>query len=349
MTIVVLILFLVTLITSRLVKDNKEYLSKRYTNIVKGIFLVFVFIRHFLQYKLQFSNEWIDTIGIKISNNLSQLIVVMFLFYSGYGIMESVKAKGDKYINNIPKKRILTTLINFDIAVIIFIICYNIFIARSLSIKKIILALVGWTSFGNSNWYILCILILYFISYLSFKAFKDNKKRLISILFGTLLYTGIMSFYRDPYVYNTAFCFAAGIAFSMYKNEIESWIKDKEILSLVYLITFYIIAYKLRANIIWYHIHSILFALIIVITSRKVQIKNIILEWLGKNLFPLYIYQRLTMMLLNKIMYMRNNPYLFFAVAFISTVIIAFIYSFIGFIINKLKNKIKEKRIKVTA
>ncbi|MBR3153013.1 MAG: hypothetical protein IKF52_05395 [Clostridia bacterium] len=341
MTIIILILFLIILITAKPVKYNEEYLAKRYTNIVKGFFIVFVFIRHFLQYKLQFSNEWVDKIGIDFNKKLSQLIVTMFLFYSGYGIMESTKNKGKKYIDNIPKKRILATLINFDIAVIIYIIVYNIFIAKSLSIKKMLLALIGWRSFGNSNWYILCILILYFIAYLSFTSFKDNKKRIISVFIGTLLYTSIMKFYKDSYYYNTAFCFVAGIAYSMYKNKIELWIKNRELITFVYLSVFYIIAYKLRANMIWYHIHSVLFALVIVVASRKINIKNKGLEWMGKNLFPIYIYQRIPMMLLNKSSYMRENPYIFFIVAFILTLMIAFIYNIIRLIIDKIKNKIE--------
>lgn len=43
----------------------------------------------------------------------------VFLFYSGYGIMESIKNKGEKYISTVPKKRILNVLVNFDIAVLI--------------------------------------------------------------------------------------------------------------------------------------------------------------------------------------------------------------------------------------
>lgn len=52
----------------------------------------------------------------------SQLVVVMFLFYSGYGVGESFKRKGDGYVKSMPRHRILATLLNFDVAVIVFIL-----------------------------------------------------------------------------------------------------------------------------------------------------------------------------------------------------------------------------------
>ena len=43
---------------------------------------------------------------------MGQLVVVMFLFYSGYGIGESYKKKGVNYVQQMPVHRILTTLLN---------------------------------------------------------------------------------------------------------------------------------------------------------------------------------------------------------------------------------------------
>ena len=48
------------------------------------------------------------------------LMVTMFLFYSGYGVFESIKKKKEKYINTIPKRRFLKTLINFAIFYIFY-------------------------------------------------------------------------------------------------------------------------------------------------------------------------------------------------------------------------------------
>ena len=72
------------LVPARITSKNDKYLDKNYTNIIKGFFLLFVFTSHLTQYKLPFSNEWYDTIGLKFNAKLGQLMVTMFLFYSGY-------------------------------------------------------------------------------------------------------------------------------------------------------------------------------------------------------------------------------------------------------------------------
>ena len=56
----------------------------------------------------------------------------------------------------------------------------------------------------------------------------------------------------------------------------------------------------------------------------------------------LWLFQRLPMMVLNRNEFMRENPYLFFIIAFIATIGITFIYNFL----LKMVNKIKEKNIK---
>ena len=71
-----------------------DYITKEQCNNIKGIFILLVFISHSLQYidKAGYVNDNIlDVIFTKCSSVMGQLIVVMFLFYSGFGIMESVK------------------------------------------------------------------------------------------------------------------------------------------------------------------------------------------------------------------------------------------------------------------
>lgn len=338
MTIILLIFFLFIVITSRYKKHNEEYLSKEYTNKIKGIFLFFVFISHFISYKIVLSKGIVDTVGVKFIKTLGQLMVTMFLFYSGYGIMAS--SEKENYVKNMPRKRILSTLINFDFAVIIYMIASKYFITHKFSIKKLGLALIGWDGFGNSNWYIFCILVLYIISYLSLKSFKSKKHALLSMYIGTALYTIILTFYKESWWYNTAFCFVLGSTYYVYRDKIEKFLTGRELLSFVYTIAIFIVTYHLRKSLIMYIVNTMSFVLIIVLLTRKINIKNALLYWMGKNLFPLYIFQRLPMMFLVNYEYMRNNPYVFFGLVLVSTAVIACLYNLIMFIIKKCISKI---------
>lgn len=338
MTVILLILSLFVIMTSRYTKTNMEYMSKDHTNIIKGIFLCFVFMSHFKSY-VTMETPYIDTLGVSFIQKMGQLMVTMFLFYSGYGIMESVKNKKDAYINAMPKHRILPTLIHFDIAVLIYMFLTIGLGMDTFNFKKMALSLIGWSSYGNSNWYIFCILILYFIAYLSLKSFQGNRARLIAILSGTILYTLVFQWSRPAYVYNTAFCFVLGTAYSMYKKEIELWIDNKELISFIYLLAIFIVAYHFK-NIMWcYYLSTISFVLLVVITTRKIKINNVVLRWVGKNLFPLYIFQRLPMIVLGRVDYMQNNPYIFFICSLIITVAITVVYNFAVRISNYMMEK----------
>ena len=136
------------------------YLKCEQATVVNGAFVMLVFLRHFKQYILCESHDrifWI-TEGI-----LEQLIVTTFLFYSGYGILMSLIIKKD-YLQKLPK-RIMKVWLQFAIAVCLFLFL-NIFTGNVYSIPTIIFSFTAWESVGNSNWYILAIMVLYFLFYI---------------------------------------------------------------------------------------------------------------------------------------------------------------------------------------
>lgn len=128
---------------------NNQYISRENSKKINGIFVMLVFFSHISQ-QVKLSNEWIDNYFTIIIYNIGQLMVTTFIFYSGYGIYESIKKK-DNYVDLMPKKRILSTLIKFDVAVIIYVILGYI-IGNKYSIKTILLSFTGWAAVGNSNY-----------------------------------------------------------------------------------------------------------------------------------------------------------------------------------------------------
>ena len=115
-----------------------------------------------------------DKLGGNVSRTLGQMIVVMFMFYSGYGIGESVKRKGMGYIKSFPKNRVLKTLLHFDVAILIYFIL-SLILELNYPSGQVALAFIGWTSIGNSNWYIFAVIILYVITWIAFSIFRKNK------------------------------------------------------------------------------------------------------------------------------------------------------------------------------
>ena len=128
-------------------KYYSDYLSFDTTNAIKGVFIALVFINHAIPYIHDSGYVFDDSFASKlflISNSfVSQWIVAMFLFYSGYGIMESIRKKGQEYVDSLPRKRILTTLVNFDIAVALFVII-SLFTPNNYTIKDYLLSFIVW-------------------------------------------------------------------------------------------------------------------------------------------------------------------------------------------------------------
>lgn len=313
---------------------NKDYISKDTANVVKGICIWLVFICHISQYIVRIPNlNLADELCFNLNGYLKQLIVVPFLFYSGYGVTLSIFRKGADYADKIPQKRVLSTLINFDIAVLFFLIM-NIVLGLELSLRQVLYSFVGWDSIRNSNWYIFCIIICYLISWASYKLARGNRSMLIAIWMGILFYTAIMYFFKGHWWYDTIYAYGAGAIFAVYNKQIVEYIKNHYNSTLFIGMLGFLIFYNapnyfsISANI-----SAVFLCGLLVLLTLKVKLKNFALEWSGKLLFPIYIYQRLSMVALATIYggeFMIQNRYLYIIFCLGITLVIAAIYNYNG-------------------
>lgn len=343
MTIIIMLLIFITLYKCEFVKEgiNEDYISIRTTKIINGIFVIFVFLSHSNGY-IAYSNSWIDSFGSLIILNIGQLMVTTFLFFSGYGIYESIKAKKQEYIDAMPKKRILSTLIKFDIAVLVFLIV-SFIVNIKYDIRTILLSFIGWEGIGNSNWYIFAIIFLYLITYIIFKFIKlnDNIKIGIVTLF-TILYMLLMSKFKESWWYDTVLCYPLGMWFSLYKSKIETKFNQKPNLiyiALIISIITFIFSFSFRENIYIYStIHITAFIACILLFSMKVKLNSGLLNFMGNNVFYIYIYQRVPMIILDKYNMYFENRYIFLILSFLITIGITIL-------INKINKALKNRKI----
>lgn len=74
----------------------EDYCSPKNTATANAVFSVLIFLRHAVQY-IEINNA-MDIPYTAIDRFLSQSVVVTYLFYSGYGIMESINKKKHDYV-----------------------------------------------------------------------------------------------------------------------------------------------------------------------------------------------------------------------------------------------------------
>lgn len=324
---------------------NDDFLSKHSTDAIKGIFIIVVFMNHIGEYYNVVGadlNAWYDKVFFLIPRGFGQLMVVMFLFYSGYGVMESIKQKGKGYVNSMPKKRLLTTIANFDVAVVIFVV-----VSFILGIKhsgyEILLSFIGWESVGNSNWYIFTVVVCYALTYVSYRL--NAKSMVLYACFLILVFAISMSFLKGTWWYNTIFAYAVGLVFSEHKDYGVSSMKLYYMKWILVIGSGFLVSLAIylffyghfkgeweQVGALVFNIMSSFFAILVVMMTMKIKIGNNVLMWLGLNLFPLYIYQRLPMMLLTELypeVLVASHPYIFLIICACATAIIAYSYKWI--------------------
>ena len=330
----------------------RDNLDRDQCNAIKGISIYLVLTGHMLGYitgcgqwnPYLFQNRLFSFIG----SFIGQLMVVMFMFYTGFGIMESLKRKGDEYIHAFPRKRILKVLLNFDIAVLAYLVLSLALCAR-VTAGKVALSLVGWESLGNSNWYICVILLCYVLFWLAFHPAMPWKRREVQLAVFSILIVAlaiVLSITRadKEWWWNKLMVVPFGAGVSIYRERLKDF-ADRHYRSMICCVLLllglhYAFFLALRfLRIPWpnpdcgvaFNIRSLLFAMAVVLATRKVKIQNPALIWLGANLFPLYIYQRIPMWGFKAVLgadFVYDHVLLYSVMCIVATIAIAWLYRF---------------------
>ncbi len=348
--IIIVLLFLVFyLVWAEYAKDgyHSDYIGKEQTAAVNGLFTLLIVVSHFVTYA-PMKNSF-DASYIELKKFLGQLVVTTFLFYSGYGIHRSIREKGRDYIKWIPWRRFCKVLLHFDTAVMLFVLVGTTLLSKEFKTEKILYSLVGWESVGNSNWYIFAVLSAYIITYISFMIFGEKGYGgVITATVLSLVFVVLMAQEKDTWWYDTFFCYAAGMWYSVLKEKIDALVQKTAWgywLSVAVCGMAFYITHANRSDMICYQLHGILFVLLIVLLSMKIKCTNKALIWLGQNAFWVYILQRLPMQVLRRYPEIKSQTYLYFVLCLAITILLAAGFAKLFSIIDKKLFSEKKKEI----
>lgn len=313
---------------------NHNYLSKEFTLNIKGIFVILIIFSHFVQY-VQLGGTYDDSY-LKLQAHLNQMVVAMFLFYSGYGIMKSIQNKGTSYADSLLAKRLPKLWCNFAAALSIFLIV-DLVTGRRYSLSKILLSYVGWESIGNSNWYIFDTFILYILAYLAFRFLKSCSKKTYEYsgctffsIFTIIFVYILMKSGREAWWYNTVIIFPFGCWYALLQHKIEKLLMKNDFVytgSALLLIIIYCISFlnRWKYGIEGYTVWALSFTFVIVMFSMKVSISSKFLSWFGNHVFSIYVLQRIPMIVLSDLGF-GAHKYIFLTITFVSTIFIAMLF-----------------------
>jgi membrane-bound acyltransferase YfiQ involved in biofilm formation len=349
MLIAALLVFSAFVPTCGLINKPDAPLDRTTTQCIKGAFVLLIIFSHMQQYR-QFSFYPDAAFGVY----LGQTITAPFLFFSGYGILESIKTKPD-YSKYFFISRFFKTLLDFWVLLLPYVVLA--LIEKTYSISDFLLSLTGLRSLGNSDWFVFCILFFYFICSFSF---LSKKKTLligsIILTLSTVIYSVVLVYFgKEDYWVDTAFCFAVGVWVSFFKDKILTFTNKKinfVLASLLFLMLFLALVYfvqktngvlKLPLEIA----KNSSFVVLVLLFCLKINNKSKLFELMGKASFSIYILQRFPMIIASKYLQI-DNALLFYLTCFLSAIVFGLLFQKLidlinGIVITKLVNKIKIK------
>ncbi len=230
-----------------------------------------------------------------------------------------------------PRNRILKVWLHFALAVALFAVV-QLLLGRTYSAKRYVLSLLAWESIGNSNWYIFAILCLYVMAYICFSVCKERKNAIVLLIAQVVLFMLFMAKHRQEYWFNTALCFPAGMLIAYNREKITEILSDNKKFLLILLsafAAFYVLNCYKRADYWFYSIYAVVFTLLVMLVTVKVEIRSPVLKWIGDRLFWIYIMQRIPMMVLKHFGYASAHPYRTALISFVVTIILALFFDII--------------------
>ena len=324
---------------------NQNYLNKENTNALRGLAVLTIFIHHTVRHFTQ--ESVLKTIFI----NAGFLAVAIFLFVSGYALMEQSSKRKD-YLKGFFFNKIIKIYAIFVGANIIVTILDNIFLHTNYSIMNIITSSLKMNfSDGRSLWFVFIILYFYMAFFLSRKYLKSNKQVCISLLCFSLVYiAGFCIMKKGTWWYNTAICFPIGCVVQMNKEKILQCISKNYLIHLLAsIILFGSTMYLYQGmQIMWLQfIMPIIFIYMIVCVCMKIQLKSKVLETVNKMSFEIYLLQ---LVILN-IIFQKNETksFIWYIVSLGLIVVLSYgLNKGINFIFKKANyvlEKIGEKKV----
>lgn len=280
------------------------------------------------------------------------LFVGIFFFFSGYGLMLSLKKKPG-YLKVFFRNRLPSVIVPYYTMNIFYIIAlFGLGFTPTIDMvfRSFFLPMMKRSLFITSAWYVIAIVLFYVLFGIFFRYFKFFKAFLLTAC-GIAIYCMLCRhFGRSISWYGTTSLFLLGILFAQYYSNIYGIIKKKPfLLSTLMLLLFVvgIIVDHQARGLFKFFTHQIscsFFVLFVITLLYKFHIKSPLLGFWGKISYELYIAHHLVILFLNNSTInppWKNSVYCLhwdsqIGVA-LSTVAIA---TLIAFIMNRINQKL---------
>lgn len=193
---------------------------------LRGLLAVLIIVHHTSQRLTYIS---IDTSWCRYLyqfNTWGYLIVSVFFFLTGYGLMKSYMKKKEIYLADFIRKRITKIITPFAISIII----YN--VANAIVSGNVInISFEAWKQdcpLLPNSWYVMAIIIFYMAFYIFAKTVRQEWRIILCLFLFTLIYMSVLSFLGfKRYWWFTTPCISLGMIIAYKESFLSSLFKKR--------------------------------------------------------------------------------------------------------------------------
>lgn len=196
-------------------KFNSAYLSVENTTALRGILAITIVLHHI-------SEKISVAVLFQQLVHTGYMIVALFFFLSGYGIIVQYKKKGDAYLKGFWKKRILYLFLIFILVTLVY-YPFHCWRGKEMGLAAIKDFFINGHPIATNSWYIVVQIALYIILWISFQ-FSRNLTKVFWLVLGftTLLNIGLYASQYGSIWYISNYAFPLGILWAVKEQD---WIE----------------------------------------------------------------------------------------------------------------------------
>ena len=295
---------------------HEDYLSREHALNLRGVFTIIIVMTHYMLYfpytnpgNEQFTYVW---------TFLDQLVVVVYLFFNGYGTVLSVEKKGWPYARNLLIHKLPDTWLKYALVTCLVLAVHS-FMQLKYTLGSVLMAFTGWHHFYHDDqWYVVMILFMYalfFLAYLPLRRHSGEKALKICTGVAAVLCCGlifVISRKKDYYWYNTMPAMLLGMGWALYHRPVEKLLERSGALYAACLMMCALGLYVFRIHqdesLLNMFMLVILFMVTILLCSMKVSLNNPLLAFFGSHSFTIYLTMRIPMLVLQRYELVYSQP-----------------------------------------
>ncbi|MBO4266239.1 MAG: acyltransferase [Lachnospiraceae bacterium] len=281
---------------------NDDFLELTESKKIQAVACLGVILHHLTQ---QITGYGVVPKGlVTIFNYAGILFTSLFFFYSGFGLVTSIRNKPG-YLNTFVTKRFPTILIPFWIINAIYVL-YRTAVYGAYDLMPMLSRIFGIILINGNGWFIIEIAVLYVIFYFIFMLIKNEDIAIALLSVGAILII-IYAFmrghdigedyhwFRGEWWYNSTIVFVFGLVYARWRSRIEAFCKKHYKAALITVSILFVIAFLVSIHtvnrygyynsltnaardalitLITQSVACLLFTMLVLLISMKILVKN---------------------------------------------------------------------------